>query len=94
MKNRVHKPSHTRTLRQICKEAGLPFPIEEAYPIHIETGITHLEEPIFRNFPDRSYSTRTANPREILELLAYEAHEWQAIEIQRHLKKPNRILLT
>lgn len=94
MKNRVHHPQRTKTLRLICKEAEIPFPIEEAYDVLIETGVEKLEEPIIRNFPSRSYSTQSSDPKEILELLAYEAHEWQACEIQRQLKKPGRILLT
>jgi hypothetical protein len=94
VKNRIHTPAKTKTLRQICEEGSIPFPVEEPYHILVETGKEDLEEPIVRNFPKRSYSTRSANPQEIVDLLAYEAHEWQAWEIQRQLKKPNRILLT
>lgn len=82
MTNREHTPTQTRTLRAICAEGGLRFPISDEIDILVEAA-KNQQEDIYRNFPGRSYSTRTAAPREIVELLAYEGHEWQAYEVLR-----------
>lgn len=94
MKNRKHIPKETKTLRQICAEGKILFPITDETNILIETGCSRQTEAIFRNFPDRSYSTKSEDPKVVVELLAYEAHEWQAWEIVRTTNKHKFPLLT
>jgi hypothetical protein len=98
MKNRVHAPAKVKTLQEICETGGITYPI--AHPIdqdgqHI--WIEHnplLNQTIMRNHPKRSYTVKTSDPRKIVELLAYEAHEWIAYEILRSINTYKFPLLT
>lgn len=86
-------PHQTKTLGQICIEGGIPFPMTEVQPIKVEIGCTIDElggEEIVRNFPERSYSVASKNPNDIVNLLAHEAHEWRAVEINRVRNRQKR----
>jgi hypothetical protein len=59
-------------------------------PVHvaslrlIKVGSTDLGvEKIVRNFPRLTYSVASTEPDEIVNLLAHEANEWSAVEINR-----------
>ena len=95
MKNRVYTPKKENlvTLREICKKGKIPFPIMNENSIYIEI-VCNQKEDIVRNFPKKSYSIKTEDPQEIIELLAYEAHKWQSYEIQRTNVKHKFPLLT
>lgn len=85
MKNRIHEAKKVKTLQVICNKGNIPFPIEEENNILVEVD-PKQGLPIYRNFPKRTYSVNTEDAWEIIELLAYEAHEWQAYEILRFYK--------
>jgi hypothetical protein len=90
MKNREYQPKNLKTLRKICNEGNISFPISDENDILIEIRNTQ-DNPIYRNFPSRTYSIKSTDPWEIVELLAYEAHEWQAYEILRSFKQKNNL---
>jgi len=93
VKNRIHTAIATRTPGQICAEGQIPFPMTEIRPILIETGCSLRElngEEIVRNFPARTYSIATSDPNKVVDLLAHEAHEWAAVEINRVRNKHKR----
>jgi len=85
MKNRVHEAKKVKTLQVICNKGGIPFPIEGSNNILVEIN-PEQELLIYKNFPKRTYSVKSEDPWKIIELLAYEAHEWQAYEILRSYK--------
>jgi hypothetical protein len=96
MKNRLHQTdkTQTKTLRQLCLEANINFPIGDTDGPEIEIGETENCDVIVRNIPERSYTTKEECPKKIIELLAYEAHEWAAYEVMRCHNKHKFGLLT
>ena len=102
IQNRVHRPAQTVALPDLCVQAGLDCPLQTEWPTRIELLVGPLPPPDghgrvvhWRNHPDGSYSTHLTDPVAILEMLAYEAHDWQAWEVMRARRRrmPGRFAL-
>ena len=90
LRNRQYTPTRTVTLRELAAAAGLPYPLMAGSSVRVEmveAPLTGDDVTLWRNFPDRSYSTCLVAPREIVEALAYEAFEWEAREIMKQANK-------
>ena len=86
--NRVHQPLHSVTLAELCREAGWVCPIQTDWPLRVElTPSEGAVGPHWRNHPGGSYSTGLSDAAAIIEMLAYEAHEWQAWEVARERRR-------
>lgn len=88
MRNRLHKTKQTVALGELCRQAGLECPLDDAAQKRVRVEFDpSLDERAVRNLPERSYTVRTKNALEILEILAYEAHQWEAWEVMRHQRR-------
>jgi hypothetical protein len=89
--HRQHTPASTISLREIATSAGMPYPVCTDWSLRIEV-IGHDEQAVsfWKNYPDGSYTVNTSDSRAIVELLAYDAFEWEAREIMRQLNRSRR----
>lgn len=87
MRNRTHKPKGPlKSLGELCHEAGLTCPLDEdaRLAVMVELG---GPEGVTQNFPSRTFTLGTTDPKTAVEMLAYEAHTWQAWEVMRHQRR-------
>ena len=98
----VPDPTQLVTLADLCREAGWDCPVlAEERPVRVERLAQPLPVPAdlrlppgcgdrpvhWRNHPDGSYSTALRDAADIIRMLAYEAHEWQAWEVVRQRRR-------
>lgn len=92
--NRLHRPEALVSLAALCRAAGWDFPLQTGHPVQVEIlgasapGTDRDGRQVhWRNHPGGSYSTALQRPADIIEMLAYEAHEWQAWEVMRRHRR-------
>src|ERR1035437_1510427 len=96
--NRKEKSKNAKSILEISRKVlkGTPFSTEIPLRVEIsyeEAKISRYGDKIHhRNLGDQSYTVFENDPVKVLEVLAYEAHEWQAVEILKELRKEKKKL--
>jgi hypothetical protein len=86
--NRLYRPRECQSLRSLIAGQGRSSPVIVKRGIQIEFSPEVPEGWLVRNFPDRSYSVREGiSLDDLVEILAWEGAEWEAIEIARFWRK-------
>lgn len=83
---REHQPHKADLIPiyEICAQAEVDYPLLTQWPVQVEILKPTTDKKLpqsWRNLPSRTYSTEIQDPKQILEMLAYTAFEWQAREI-------------
>lgn len=85
---RLHHALATVSLQSIALAEGWKYPTVPLYGLKVEKVVGLAPGFAWKNLPQRSYtvSAEITIP-ELVELLAWEANEWEAIELARSQRR-------